>query len=132
MNVLQSNGQIVIRTTLHKLNGIELKDDENETKLCDTIDIAIKDKLGELMKPSDFPSHKTPKWKFYGDDDLDEFYTVPEADVIEDYDKLIKFSVLLPVDADHMEKCIITGRVKDKKGGLSGKYHADPTLGTIE
>jgi len=40
--------------------------------------------------------------------------------------------VLLPVDADYMEKGITTGRVKDKKGGLRKTYHTDPTMDTRE
>ena len=103
MNVLQPNGQIVIRTTLRKLNKTELTDDK-EIKLRNTIDAGIKEKFGNAMKPEDFPEHKTPEWQLYGDDNSDEFPTVPEVDDIHDYDKFIKFSVLLPVDADHKER----------------------------
>ena len=84
------------------------------------------------MKPSDFPSHKTLEWQFYGDDDSDEFLTATEADNIQYYEKFINVSVLLPVGADQMEKGVNTGRVKDKKGELRGTYHADPTLDTRE
>jgi len=61
MNVLQPNSQIVIHTTLCKLNKAELTD-EKEVKLRDTIYITIKEKLGKAMKPSDFPSHNTLEW----------------------------------------------------------------------
>ena len=131
--ILKSNGEVIPRSTLRRLNQDEI-DSKVHAEMRTKFMQEINDKLGPAAIESDFPDEEiTPEYQHWEDDPAfpkappeDEQEVTPEAG-----DNYVSANVLLP-RGDTLARGRVIGRKRDTDGNPIGRAHSNPILDTRE
>jgi hypothetical protein len=132
--ILSKTAQIVCRTSVFPLS-VEDANSEVVAKLKDEFNTAVNAKLKEKASGVHFEDDdddidfETPEFEAYGDDDIGEEPTMPEADEFDHdaFDKYVAAEVVIP-KGDSLLYGKVLRRKRDNDGNLIGHAHANPVL----
>jgi hypothetical protein len=139
MHILKPNGQVIQRTTLGPLTPAELNSDVYNEHMRNFMHAIYGGALGTAMTDDESkdsgdshdPSHITPTYETYADDDRGEEPSMPEGDTytIDAFDKYIGAQLELPLH-DAMASATVVGRKIDTSGNPVGRSNHNPLLDT--